>query len=448
MNTEQTFLDSLLKENDTVVFACSGGPDSMCLLTLLYNIYIKKNITLICAHVNHNKRKESKEEYQFVKQYCEERNIIFEGFEITSYNQGNFHHQAHQKRREFFFQVIKKYHANYMMTAHHGDDLVETILMRLTRGSSMEGYFGFTKIKQEDGYQLIRPLITATKAQIKEYMDEKHIPYVIDFSNEKDTYTRNRYRHKILPFLKEENQNVHLKFLQFGESICRINEFLVKFIENALTDCIKNDTLLIVEIKKQDILIQQEIIKNYLSRIYKDDIVYLKEKHVKEILSLIKNHKSNATINLPQKYVAIKSYDTLKIKKSDKNIPIKIELNDEVKTDYYRIYQLEETEETGNHIIRLNRKEIVFPLLIRNRKPKDQIMAKNLNGHQKIKQIFIDKKIPREERDKWPILVDANDQILWIPDLKKSKFDKEKNEKYDIIYKYEISKEKKNAKKK
>ena len=448
MKTEQKFLEELLKENDTIVFACSGGPDSMCLLTLLLKLRKKKNLHLICAHVNHNVRTESKEEYQFVKKYCEERNIVFEGLEITSYEKGNFHNQAHQKRREFFGSIVQKYHANHLMTAHHGDDLMETILMRFTRGSSVEGLIGFPKIKQEDGYQLIRPLITATKSQIKEYIDREKIPYVIDASNEKEKYTRNRYRHKILPFLKSENKNVHLKFLQFGEYMCRINEFLVKFTENALTNCTKNDTLLVVEMKKYDTLIQQEIMKKYLYRIYKDDIVLLKEKHVREILSFIHSKKSNITMNLPKNYIAIKSYDILKVEKSAKKESIKIELKDEVKKDHYRIYKVEETEEKGNNIIRLNSEEIAFPIFIRNRKQEDKIQSKHLNGHQKVKKIFIDKKIPLKMREEWPILTDAKDQILWIPNLKKSKFDKEKNEKYDIIYKYEISKENFDAKKK
>lgn len=448
MDREKKFLTELLKENDTIVFACSGGPDSMCLLSLLYEEQKKKSLTLVCAHVNHNVRKESKEEYEFVKNYCEKRNIIFEGLEITSYKKGNFHEEAHQKRRTFFNELVNKYHANYLMTAHHGDDLVETILMRLTRGSSIEGYSGFSKIQNENGYLLVRPLITATKEQIKQYDENNNIPYVIDPSNEKDKYTRNRYRHVVLPFLKSENRNVHLKFLQFQESMCRINEFLVKFTANALTDCTENDTLLIVEMKKYESFIQYEIIKKYLYRMYQNDIVALNEKHIKAILSLINNPKSNLEITLPKGWVARKNYDKIKLEKNNKEKPFLIELKEEVTVSNGHIYKIGETSSKSNNIIRLNSEEITLPLYIRNRKEKDEIEPKHLQGHQKLKNIFIDKKIPLQKRDSWPILVDATDQILWVPGLKKSKFDKDINEKYDIIYKYDISEEKKYAKKK
>ena len=448
MKKEIGFLKKILKENDIIVFACSGGPDSMCLLNLLVKEQVNKKLKLICAHVNHNMRKESKEEWKFVKRYCEERSIIFEGLEITEYNQENFHEEAHQKRRKFIESIIAKYHADYLMTAHHGDDLTETILMRLTRGSTLNGYAGFAKIQKENGYTLVRPLITATKNQIKDYNDLHKIPYVLDSSNNKDTYTRNRYRHRILPFLKEENKNVHQKFLKFSEEICRISEFLVKYIDNALTDCMENDTLLIVELKKQEPLIQQEIIKRYLYHIYKEDIRELKEIHQKMILELIHSKKSNGEIHLPKRRIARKNYNNFFIEKYNNKESLLLELNEAIKNDQYQIHKVKETTEKSNFVLRLNSEEIAFPLTIRKRKIGDRIESKNLNGHQKIKDILIDKKIPLAKRDEIPLLVDHNDQVLWIPGIKKSKFDKELNEKYDIIYKYELSEEKKYATKK
>lgn len=443
MKTEEQFLKQLLNANDVVVFACSGGPDSMCLLSLLVNIRKEKNLTLVCAHVNHHLRKESKEEWQFVKKYCEERNIHFEGMELKSYERKNFHEYAHQKRREFFESIIKKYRAQYLMTAHHGDDLMETILMRLTRGSTLEGYKGFSKVQKEKNYLLVRPLITATKEQIKKYDEENQIPYVIDSSNELDKYTRNRYRHYVLPFLKQENKNVHQKFLQFNEEICRINEFLVKFTRNALTDCLENDNLHIVEMKKLDPFIQREVLKKYLYQMYQDDIVLLNEKHVTSLLKLINSEKSNGSISLPKKRVARKSYNLFRIDSINKNEPYRIELKEEMVLDHsHKMIKQESSSEKNNFVIRLNSQEITLPLFIRTRKKQDLIEIKHGKGHQKVKKIFIDKKIPLEERDRWPILVDAKDQILWIPGLKKSKFDKEIDEKYDIIYKYDLSKEK------
>ena len=144
---------------------------------------------------------------------------------------------------------------------------------------------------------------------------------------------------------------------------------------------------------------------------------------------------------MPSGYIGIKNYQIFKIRKKNikENFFIKLDGNCILETG---VIKKEETNEKSNFVIRLLSSEIKLPLYIRNRKKEDKIAAKNLNGHQKIKDIFINHKIPLEQRDTWPILVDANDEILWIPGLKKSKFDKEIYEKYDIIYKYVFSKEK------
>lgn len=449
MHTELQFLDNLLKNNDTVVVACSGGPDSMCLLNLLLQLKIPKKLNLICAHINHKQRKESTDEWIYVKDFCQKNNIIFEGMEINSYTQRNFHNEAHQKRKKFYEELVLKYHAKYLMTGHHGDDLIETILMRITRGSSINGYKGFSKIQNEHNYQVVRPLITTTKEKIKEYNINKNITYFIDKSNEKDKYTRNRYRHYVLPFLKSENQNVHLKFLKFNEELCRINEFIVKFTKDALTKCLDFDTLHIVEMRKYEELIQREIIKEYLHSIFKEDIILLNDIHIENVLKLIHTQKSYQEISLPNNWKAKKRYNELKVEKDVKESYKVIELNDSVCfSNGDSIKKLESSDEKNNYVIRLNSKELVFPLEIRHRNYNSKIEVKNDQGHQKVNRIFIDKKIPKDKRDSWPILVDQTGQVLWIPGVKKSKFDKEINEKYDIIYKYNLSKEKNYATKK
>ena len=150
-------LHSLLNDNDTIIVATSGGPDSMCLLSLVMSL--NKKINIICAHVNHHVRKESDEEYEYVKSFCESNNIIFEGMDILEYSSDNFESEARKKRYTFFEELYTKYNAKYILTAHHGDDLIETILMRITRGSNLPGYIG---IKELDG-KYLRPLLNVTQ---------------------------------------------------------------------------------------------------------------------------------------------------------------------------------------------------------------------------------------------------------------------------------------------
>lgn len=442
MKQEEEFLNNLIAEKDTIVLACSGGPDSMCLLYLLNKIKNQKKIKLIVAHINHKKRKESKEEYQFVKKYCEERDILFEGTEFENYSAGNFHNEAHQKRKQFYETIIQKYHAKYLMTAHHGDDLMETILMRLTRGSSRKGYAGFSKIENRKEYTVVRPLITATKNEIAEFDKMKDIPYVTDQSNTSEVYTRNRYRKVVLPFLKKENPQVHQKFLQFSENMCRINEFIVKIILDALTKCLQNDTLLIANFQKLELFLKEEVIKEYLSLCLKDNIAFLEEKHWKCILAFLENKKEVGSLSLPRGYLAYKNNGIFWIEKEAKEETYCTKLNEVFSSKKHKIEKIADSNKKNNNILRLNSEEIALPLYVRTRNSNDKMEVKHANGHQKVNRIFIDKKVPKSQRETWPIVVDAKDNILWIPGIKKSKFDKELSEKYDIIYKYDFSEEK------
>ena len=193
MEKSLDFLKQYIKANDTVVCATSGGSDSMVLLSLLILLKNDIDFKIICAHVNHSLREESIEEYEFVKGFCINNNVIFEGTKFDNYN-GNTEAEAHRKRYEFFDSLVNKYNASYLLTAHHGDDLIESILMKLTRGSSLDGYIGFDYTVEKDSYKILRPLIFYSKNEIRNYAKENNIEYRDDKTNYSDEYTRNRYR--------------------------------------------------------------------------------------------------------------------------------------------------------------------------------------------------------------------------------------------------------------
>ena len=441
MREVKNYLNNRIENNSSIVVACSGGPDSMCLLNLLLEQKETKNLKLICAHVNHKMRVESEEEALFVEEYCNKYGIVYEYMAITNYDNNNFHDQARIKRYNFFKELLKKYDAKYLMTAHHGDDLIETILMRIVRGSNISGYSGFQKENNYVDYLLIRPLINVTKKEIEQYNLENSIPYVIDQSNEKDKYTRNRYRHKILPFLKEEDNDVHKKFLKFSKELNSLNVFLTNYMSNILTEIIKDDTLDLSLFGNLDEFIKRKVIESMIDKIQEDNILYIEDKHIDAIIDLIKNNKSNVSIDLPNGFIAEKSYNEFKIKKAKNANNYFLKLDKEIKlSNGFVIKEVENTDDNSNFILRLSSEEITFPLYVRNRLDGDKIEVKNLNGHKKVKDIMIDSKIPVDRRDCWPVLVDSKNQILWLPGLKKSKFDKKNSEKYDIIIRYEEDK--------
>ena len=156
------------RQNDRIVIGCSSGPDSMALVDMLLKIRDKYNLFLVIAHVNHNVRKESYEEAEFLKDYCFINKLLFESMVIEEYGDDNFHNEARNIRYNFFENLVHKYDANYLMTAHHGDDLIETVMMRIVRGSNLNGYAGFRNIVDMDGYKIVRPLINYTKKELEE----------------------------------------------------------------------------------------------------------------------------------------------------------------------------------------------------------------------------------------------------------------------------------------
>ena len=414
-----------------IIVGVSAGPDSMALLHMLMN-NTKKEI--VCVHINHNVRNTSNEEENYLKSYCHEHNITFESMKIEKYSKNNFENEAREKRYAFYEEILNKYHSHYLFLAHHGDDLIETIMMKIVRGSNLEGYAGIKTYSKQKNYTIVRPLLNLTKEDILIYNKENNIKYYIDNTNDDITYTRNRYRKKVLPILKEEDNNVHLKFLKYSNTLQEYYNYVEDITKEKVNKDYKNNIISISKFKNEHQLIQKNIIFNILSNIYDNEANIIKDNHIEAIINLINNSEPNKTINLPNEYIARKSYDYIYIEKSNsKEENYKVLFNGEIKINNWTIKKVNNIDTDGNDVCRLNTNKIKLPLYIRNKRNGDYMEVLGLNGKKKIKDIFIDEKIPLNERNNYPLLVDSNDNILWIPNIKKSKYNVKKDEKYDII---------------
>ena len=434
MNSVLTILkQNSIPKTDYIVVGCSGGPDSMCLLHVLFT----NGYQVICAHVNHNIRKESLEEYKYVENYCVKNNIPFEGLTLEKGNKNEKYYR--KKRYDFYKSVATKYHTKYIATAHHGDDLIETILMRITRGSNLKGYAGFSTRYDENGYTFIKPLIKLTKEEIIQYNEHNQIKYYIDKTNAEDKYTRNRYRHYVLPFLKKEDKNVHLKYIKFSEEIKMIEDYIENTVNDIIKENYQNNTLELNKFLKLDKYLQRRELQSILSKLYGDNIDRINDKHIMQILSQI-DKNSNFKINLPCNFIVTKEYNKLRFsnQKSIKRYNNRLMQINELPNGY-DINIIRESSDKSNYTTRLDLSNLKEPLYIRTRKDGDRMSIKNMEGTKKIKDIFIDKKVAPSLREEWPIIVDSNNIIVWLPGLKKSKFDNEK--KYDIILEYKRKEE-------
>ncbi len=427
-----------LKPGDAIVAGISGGPDSMALLHVLKSLKKELDIRIICAHINHKQREESDEEEEYVRKYCKQNDIIFECIKIEKWGDDNFESEARSVRYKFFEELIENYNAKFLMTAHHADDLIETILMRIVRGSTLKGYSGFSKVVKKDNYKIIRPFITLTKDQILEYDEKNKIKYFIDETNNENFHTRNRYRHVVLPFLKKENPNVHKKFLKFSETLIENSNYIDKEANKMFNRVFQNGVLYIDKFIELDHIIQTKIIYNILERIYGDDLLIIGDAHVELIFDLIRSNKSNSIVHLPNSVIIIKAYNELNFSYDEEEYDeYEIEIDQRVNLPNGKIIEIvSESEDTSNNTIRLNSKDIVLPLYVRNRRDGDKMAVKGLNGSKKISDIFIDEKIKSNDRDIWPVVLDSENTIVWLPGLKKSKLDRKLNEVYDIIIRY------------
>ena len=446
MNKVYEYLENLLKENDTLVVATSGGPDSMALLDIICSYKKKLKLKIIVAHVNHNVREESDEEEKLVEKYASYQQLIFEKMKIKQVINNNFEMEARKIRYEFFEKIIKKYNAKYLFTAHHGDDLIETILMRLSRGSVLKGYKGIPTETKKDNYIVIRPLLWLEKKDLINYVEKNNIEYAVDYTNNLDDHTRNRFRHNVLPFLKEENNNVHLKYKKFSDELNMYDEFVEKYISNS--NILDNNVINIKKFNKEDILIKNKIVEKLLNNIFDGHLEIIHKKHVNNIINLIENAKSNSKIDLPNDYIGLIDYDNFKIVKKSYNRQIDIVLDKDIEINCEQFKFILASKLKSNFILRLNSKEILLPLHIRNRKNGDRMTVKNLNGTKKVSDILTDEKIKYDERCNILLVCDSDDNILWIPGIKKSKFDKDKDEKYDIILEYILKRGEKDEQKK
>lgn len=416
--------------NNYVVIGVSAGPDSMCLLDLLQ----KKTTKIVVCHINHNVRKESIEEEEYITKYCQDKNIILEKTTINNYQENNFENEARKKRYMFYEEILKKYNSKTLLLAHHGDDLIETILMKISRGSNLEGYAGIKEISNVKNYQIIRPLLKYTKEDIINYNKSNNIKYYNDNSNQSTNYTRNRYRLNILPLLKKEDKNIHKKYLKYSKTLIEYDDYIKREVKRNINNVYKDNIINIDNLNKLDTFLIKNILYNIMNIIYQNKNNIITDRHIQNIISLLNNTKPNIKIDLPNNKEIVKEYNKLIIKDKTSDIKnYKIEFNDKIEIENLIIEKIKSEDDDSNSVCRLNSKDITLPLYIRNREDGDYIILKGSNNRKKIKEIFIEKKLPLKKRNNYPLLVDSNNNIIWIPNIKKSKFCNKKSENYDII---------------
>ena len=185
---------------------------------------------------------------------------------------------------------------------------------------------------------------------------------------------------------------------------------------------------------KEDKVVIESILSKYLYKFYKDNIYMITDKNMSTLYNCVISNKANVVIDIPGNFKFVKSYNNAYIIKNDEKENYKYEIKSSVYINGYGVIKrVDESNKTDNFVTYLDSSKIKLPLYVRNRKTGDKMVIKNMDVAKRIKNIFIDSKIPINKRDNYPIVVDSNDEIIWLPGLKKSKFDSKNTGKYDII---------------
>ncbi|WP_240628650.1 tRNA lysidine(34) synthetase TilS [Bacillus salacetis] len=428
---------SLIREGDSILAAVSGGPDSLSLLYFLnkYKRLWDARIAAVC--VDHMFRGEqSYEELLFVKKTCEKMGIPFYGErvnvqEILEESNTGLQEGARNVRYEIFAKVMKEEGFTKLAFGHHGDDQVETILMRMTRGSSGLLKGGIPVRRVFHGAEIIRPLLCLSKEEISVYCSDNGLEPRLDPSNEKLDYTRNRFRQKVLPFLKLENPQVHLKFQQFSEETAEDEEYLLAMAEekmdSVITKTMDEAVIDIQGFRMMPLPLQRRMIHLILNYLYKERPSSLSSIHIQDVVAIIMKDSPSLSLDLPGNLKAIRSYNQCILTfdgraEGTSDFCYTLNIGERIELPGQRAFALQKAEnhsQEGDSVL-FDKSRVAFPFRIRNRRPGDRIKVKGLNGTKKVKDIFIDEKIPVSHRDTWPVVEDNNGEILWLPKLKVS----------------------------
>ena len=411
---------NLIENNDIIVVGFSGGPDSVFLVEMLKKLQYFFNFKIYLVHINHLLRGEdadSDENFSF--EYAKKNNLeIFikriPVKEIAKEVGKTLEEVGREERYKFFSEIYEKVGATKIATAHNKDDQIETFLFRLIRGTSLQGLEGI-KIKNNN---VIRPISEIYKKDILEYLNKNEIQYKIDKTNFENEFTRNSIRLDLIPFI-EERYNIKFKDKIFS----LIKEIRENNQNNSLnlSDYTDSENRIILEKTK---FLSNFDKKNLLSLFLNKKNIEVNRNKIDEISSLI---KSNGTkkIDLDKSYRIVKDYTYLYIEDKKENcvinnnvIQVKIpseQIFDNFKITVSTIENLDIPKQKNQYLLDAIYNDIIE---VRYRKEGDRIFLGEKHS-KKIKEIFIDQKIPKDIRDRLPIFL-YNNTIFWIYNVKKA----------------------------
>ncbi len=391
----------LIPTGSKILVALSGGMDSVCLLHVLLNLKLKLGIEIVAAHLNHMIRASAVRDEEFVRKLCEKLNVELhvERIDVPKLcrdKKVSLEEGARIARYEFLEKVRNHTHSDFTALAHNLNDLAETILHRIVRGT---GLTGLICMKPKDGSK-IRPLLYVSRKEIEQYISRNKLSYVEDESNYDTRYTRNYIRHRIVPLLKEINPDVESALRQLHYAANLLDKHVSRLLKQK--ELLKSRDRVIFSIESMDEFEVVELLKYGTNHFG----VCLNYKQIENLLNML--NESSFSIRIAEDLWVRKGFEFLSVEKQGSVVTF-LELGDFGEYNFNGwVFKLSDKVESGEYVSVSKNKSF-----IRTRRSGDRV------GNTKVKDLMIDSKIPEFLRNEYPIVCDG-DKIVWIPFVYKS----------------------------
>lgn len=420
---------NMISEGEHILIGLSGGADSVCLLSVLNLLRDELEINLSAIYIDHKIRSdETPFEIDFCKKICDLFNIpiIIKSIDVIPYAHNNKiskQEAARELRYSAFYETAYQLKADKIALGHNADDQAETVLIRLIRGSGPLGLSAIPPVRQK----IIRPLIEIERSEIESFLDNHNIGFIIDSSNLTDRYLRNKIRHIIMPELKKINPSVVKTILKTADIFRSEEKYFEILVTKSMMKLISRKNEQSIELFLAPLQILEPVIMRRVLRRAIDETRGLKGIsfiHVEEIIKLIKDGKSGDRLYLPDNIRVIKKYSVLVItseipKRLSNYIiegPGSIYLKEPSLTlhiEFIDAHKIENIEDNKKSAF-INADRLTFPLSVRARNSGDYFYPFGFGKKKKLQDYFVDEKIPRDERDLIPLLINGNNEIVWV----------------------------------
>ena len=416
-------INTLWNKEDKIAIALSGGVDSIVLFHLLVTEYKDSYKELVVFHINHGLREESYEEAEFVEKFVKDFDVKFYKEELNMSDLERDSHTseemlARELRYQAFNKMAKLEGVTKLLTAHHKNDQVENILMRLLTGRSIDHSLAICEEIEMAGLTIYRPLLNSLKVELEEYAKEKNLHYYVDVTNFDTDYTRNNIRHNIVPLLNDINSGSFDNLINFANYYQNINNNLKKAIlSNKDNYIFSRDEDKISLVKDKFLELNEEEMYFLLKDIITNElgVFDIKQKAIFDVVSSLKKNSGNKSYDLKNNLKIISQYETLYIHKIEKkcyNDKIEIIIDKICENSVYEFYQNKFIISTDAKDSEIGFNKSELPLLVTIKKEGDRVRRGEIN--KKLSRIFIDEKVPKELRDTLPVIRNNKGEVLGV----------------------------------